>query len=101
MVTLQMLTPMPADTRCRQPGRPAALVADISSRAGMQRSATVALARRMFVTHGGAAMPELSIRLAANLRVPVPPARLPRLTALIGAGLAAMATCRNRATAAV
>jgi rod shape-determining protein MreB len=76
------------------------LVADIGGNPRMRRLTAAALARGVIVVGDGATRPELTVRLAANLRVPVRPARSPRLAALSGAGLAAMAACRHPATAA-
>jgi rod shape-determining protein MreB len=76
------------------------LVADIGGNPRMRRLTAAALARGVIVVGDGATMPELTIRLAANLRVPVRPACSPRLSALSGAGLAATAACRHPATAA-
>ena len=66
----------------------------------MRRLTAAALARGVVVVGDGATTPELTIRLAANLRAPVRPAASPRLAALSGAGLAAMAACRHPAAAA-
>jgi rod shape-determining protein MreB and related proteins len=77
------------------------LVADIAGNAAMRRLTAAALGRGVVIVGDGATTPELTIRLAANLRVPVRPATSPRLAALSGAGLAAMAACRHpTATAA-
>jgi rod shape-determining protein MreB and related proteins len=76
------------------------LVADIGRNAGMRRLTAAALGRGVVVVGDGATTPELTIRLAANLRVPVRPATSPRLAALSGAGLAAMAACRHPIAAA-
>jgi rod shape-determining protein MreB len=76
------------------------LVANIGGNPRMRRLTAAALARGVIVVGDGATMPELTVRLTANLRVPVRPARSPRLAALSGAGLAAMAACRHPATAA-
>jgi rod shape-determining protein MreB len=76
------------------------LVADIGGNPRMRRLTATALARGVLVVGDGATTPELNIRLAANLRAPVRPACSPRLAALTGAGLAAMAACRHPASAA-
>jgi rod shape-determining protein MreB len=76
------------------------LVADIGGNPRMRRLTAAALARGVLVVGDGATTPELTIRLAANLRVPVRPACSPRLAALTGAGLAAMAACRHPTSAA-
>jgi hypothetical protein len=62
-------------------GGPAA-VADIGGNPRMRRLTAAALARGVIVVGDGATMPELTSRLAANLRVPVRPACSPRLAAL-------------------
>jgi rod shape-determining protein MreB len=76
------------------------LVADIGGNPRMRRLTAAALARGVLVVGDGATTPELTIRLAANLRVPVRPAGSPRLAALTGAGLAAMAASRHPASTA-
>jgi len=76
------------------------LVADIGGNRRMRPLAAASLTRGVIVIGDGATMPELTGRLAANLRVPVRPACSPRLAALRGAGLAAMVACRHPATAA-
>jgi rod shape-determining protein MreB len=78
----------------------ARLVADIGGNPRMRRLTAAALARGVMVVGDGATRPELTTRLAANLRMPVRPACSPRLVALSGAGLAAAAACRHPATAA-
>jgi len=78
----------------------ARLVADIGGNPRMRRLTLAALARGVIVVGDGATRPDLTIRLAANLRVPVRPACSPRLAALSGAGLAAMAARRHPASAA-
>jgi rod shape-determining protein MreB len=70
------------------------LVADIAGNPSMRPLTAAALARGVVVVGDGAATPELTIRLAANLRVPVRPASSPRWAALCGAGLVASAVCR-------
>jgi rod shape-determining protein MreB and related proteins len=76
------------------------LVADIAGNPRMRRLTAAALARGVVVVGDGATAPELTMRLAANLRVPVRPATSPRLAALSGAGLAAMAASRHPAAVA-
>jgi rod shape-determining protein MreB len=76
------------------------LVADIVGNPRMRRLTAAALSRGVVVVGDGATTPELTVRLAANLRVPVRPAASPRLAALSGAGLAAMAACRHPTAAA-
>jgi rod shape-determining protein MreB and related proteins len=71
------------------------LVADIAGNPRMRRLTAAALARGVVLVGDGATTPELMMRLAANLRVPVRPATSPRLAALSGAGRAAMAACRH------
>jgi rod shape-determining protein MreB len=66
----------------------------------MRRLTAAALARGVVVVGDGATTPELTMRLAALLRVPVRPAASPRLAALSGAGMAAMAACRHPAAVA-
>ncbi|MEU7876193.1 hypothetical protein [Dactylosporangium sp. NPDC049140] len=75
-------------------------VAGISGSAAMRRSAPAALAHSVLNVGGSSATPEPGSGPSANRRVPVRPARVPRLTALAGAGPAAMAACRNPATVA-
>jgi rod shape-determining protein MreB len=75
-------------------------VANIAGNPRMRRLTAAALGRGVVVVGDGATTPELTIRLGANLRVPVRPATSPRLAALSGAGLAAMAACRNPTDAA-
>jgi rod shape-determining protein MreB and related proteins len=75
------------------------LVADIGGNPRMRPLTAAALARGVIIVGDGAEMPELTIRLAANLRVPVRPACSPLLATLSGAALVAMAACRHPATA--
>jgi rod shape-determining protein MreB len=65
----------------------------------LRRLTAAALARGILVVGNGATIPELTTRLADNLRVPVHPAPSPRVVTLSGAGLAAMAACRHPAAA--
>jgi rod shape-determining protein MreB len=76
------------------------LVGDIGRDPHVRRLTTAALGRGLVVVGDGATRPELTSRLAANLRVPVRSAASPRIGALSGAGLAAMAACRHPANAA-
>jgi rod shape-determining protein MreB len=76
------------------------LVTDIAGNPRMRRLTAAALSRGVVVVGDGATTPELTNRLAANLRVPVRPATSPRLAALSGAGLVAMAACRHPTAAA-
>jgi rod shape-determining protein MreB len=76
------------------------LIADIAAKPGLQRLTAPALARGLVVAGDGATLPELTSRLATNLRAPVRPVASPRLAALSGAGLAAIAACRHPAAAA-
>jgi rod shape-determining protein MreB len=76
------------------------LVNDIGRSPRMRRLTAAALARGVIVVGDGATMPKLITRLEANLGVPVRPVSLPRVVALSGAGRAATAACRHRATAA-
>jgi rod shape-determining protein MreB len=92
--------PTPGGTPRLLAGVVTRLVADISRNLPMRRLAAAALFRGVTVVGDGATMPELTIRLAANLQVPVRPAALPRLAALRGAGLAARAACQHPAAAA-
>jgi len=71
------------------------LVDDLRRTAHLRRLTAAALARGILVVGDGATMPELTSRLADNLRVPVRPAPSPRVVTLSGAGLAAMAACRH------
>jgi rod shape-determining protein MreB len=75
----------------------ARLVADIAHGPDMLQLTTATLTRGMIVVGDGATIPELTMRLAANLEKPVLPARSPRLAALSGAGLAATAARRHPA----
>ena len=76
------------------------LIADIGAHPRLQRLTAPALARGLVIAGDGATLPELTGRLAANLRVPVRPVASARMAALSGAGLAAMAACRHPAAAA-
>jgi rod shape-determining protein MreB len=76
------------------------LIADIGAHPRLQRLAAPALARGLVLAGDGATVPELTGRLAANLRVPVRPLASARMAALSGAGLAAMAACRHPAATA-
>lgn len=76
------------------------LVADIVQNPRMRRLAAAALARGAVIVGDGATIPELTIRLAANLRAHVRPAYTPRLAALRGAGQAARAAAGQAAVSA-
>jgi rod shape-determining protein MreB len=76
------------------------LVTDIGRNPRLRWLIAAALARGVILVGDGATTPELSVRLAAHLRVPVRPVSSPRLAALRGAGLAAAAARRHPATAA-
>ena len=76
------------------------LIADIGSDPRLRRLTAAARTRGLIVAGDGAGLPELTGRLAANLRMPVRPVASARLAALSGAGLAAMAACRHPAAAA-
>jgi len=76
------------------------LVDDMRRSAHLRRLTAAALARGILVVGDGATMPELTTRLADNLRVPARPAPSPRVVTLSGAGLAAMAAGRHPAAGA-
>jgi rod shape-determining protein MreB len=73
----------------------AGLVTDVSRNPRMRRLASAALARGVVVVGDGATLPELTIRLAADLHAPVRPAAAPRFAAISGAGLTAMVASRH------
>jgi rod shape-determining protein MreB and related proteins len=75
------------------------LVVDIRADPRLGRLTAAARARGLIVAGDGASRPELTSQLATNLGVPVRPVASPRLAALSGAGLAAMAACRHPAAA--
>jgi hypothetical protein len=87
-VRSETLIPMPACSR------------DMLALTASTASGVRAVTRRGLIVVGDGAMPELTVRLAANLRAPVRPARSPRLAALDGAGLAAIVARRHPANAA-
>lgn len=89
---------------CTSPGPIAYTVADLFTELrrdpDSRKPAATALGRGIVLVGGGATRPHLAAQISATLGLAVRPSAIPRVTAVRGAGLAAMAALRRTAMVA-